>query len=522
MNVSSTARLINRFLCESGIRVDCIRLQTACRNHPMPHSIRMVSDVLDGFNIRNIVCRIDLEQLHEVPVPSLLFLKESNDLFYIFKGIDRNGNITLETCSRKKITLVPDNFRTLWDGIVLMVESDGGKTTSSRLLYAVRQTLWWLSRESLWTVGILAIFLAGSFVLNHIEDTCNKTVMALYLMSALTGTYISIATIVKSHSASRFLNRFCQVNGHDGCRDALESDGANILGWISLGELSLSYFLSTVVWLLVFPEDVVPFMSVCYGLSMSAVLYSVVWQIRHRKMCTLCIAIDAVLVLTFLFSLYIGLGSGATLWESLYSFICFCICFTMVTLSVRFVCEKIKDSSQCSVCRDRNEKILASSDLLWALLDHTHETFDTKELDIMDTISCSSKDSTHNLTVVMSLKCSHCAKLFSIFRDLEGYNKNIILLTDGRDDDAGKAAAGIIDIATKGHGSNWDPACSAIQDWYVSRMKSQRAESGQAKEVLDKHRTFCARYRIRHTPEIFIDGKALPDIYTATDIQFIL
>lgn len=522
MNVSSTARLINRFLCESGIRVDCIRLQTACRNHPMPHSIRMVSDVLDGFNIRNIVCRIGLKQLHEVPVPSLLFLKESNDLFYIFKGLDGNGNIMLETCNRKKITLVPDYFRTIWDGIVLMVEPDGGKKASARLLYALRQTLWWISRKSLWTVGVLAIFLAGFLVLYHAGDTCNKTVMAVYLMSALTGTYISTATIVKSYSASRFLNRFCQVNGHDGCRDVLESDGADILGWISLGELSFSYFLSTAVWLLAFPGEAIQFMPVCYGLSMVAVLYSVVWQMRHRKMCTLCIAIDAVLVLTFLFSLYISFGSGATLRESLYAFICFSICFTMVTLSVRFVCEKIKDSPQCSVCKDRNEKVLASSDLLWLLLEHTPETFETKELDIMDTISCPSKDSPHNLTVVMNLKCIHCAKLFSIFRDLEGYNKNIILLTDGRDDDAGKAAAGIIDIATKGPGSNWDSACDAIQDWYVSGIKPQRAESGAAKEVLDKHRSFCTRYRIRYTPEIFIDGKALPDIYTATDIQFIL
>lgn len=262
MDRSGTISLINRFLNDTGILIDCLQLQSACRNHPMPHSIRMVSDVLDGFNIRNIVCRIGLKQLHEVPVPSLLLLKESNDLFYIFKGLDGNSNIMLETSSRKKFTLVPDNFRTIWDGIVLMVEPDGGKKASARLLYALRQTLWWISRKSLWTVGVLAIFLAGFLVLYHVGDTCNKTVMAVYLMSALTGTYISTATIVKSYSASRFLNRFCQVNGHDGCRDVLESDGADILGWISLGELSLSYFLSTAVWLLAFPGEAIQFMPV--------------------------------------------------------------------------------------------------------------------------------------------------------------------------------------------------------------------------------------------------------------------
>jgi hypothetical protein len=114
----STIELIHKFLKLQGKYIDCIKIYQIYSKHPLPYSIRAYSDVLDELGIENIVCCINLDQLYEVPIPPILYLKNQAEPFHMFCGFDKNNDVILES-NGKRTTIKKDVFVMAWDGIIL-------------------------------------------------------------------------------------------------------------------------------------------------------------------------------------------------------------------------------------------------------------------------------------------------------------------------------------------------------------------------------------------------------------------
>ncbi len=65
----SVPRLLHRFFRKAGIRIDLLKIQKVYSRHPLPHSLRSLSDTLDALHVSNMVCRLEFGQLFEIEGP---------------------------------------------------------------------------------------------------------------------------------------------------------------------------------------------------------------------------------------------------------------------------------------------------------------------------------------------------------------------------------------------------------------------------------------------------------------------
>ena len=134
-------RIINRFLLIQGIKVNSLSIYRRFRQHPLLHSIRSISDVLDSLGIQNMVCRISIEQLDAVPVPSIVFIEKKAFPYYIYMGTDNAHHIILESFDSKRLELNIDEFAQIWNGVALMTDNEDAKSDNV-LEYLIKQLLW--------------------------------------------------------------------------------------------------------------------------------------------------------------------------------------------------------------------------------------------------------------------------------------------------------------------------------------------------------------------------------------------
>lgn len=85
--------LLNTLLRKQGIQRDALRLATACSRHPLPHSIRALSDTLDELQVPNLVCKLEFEQLAEIDGAYIVAAGKTEYPFYLVeKGTGLAGS----------------------------------------------------------------------------------------------------------------------------------------------------------------------------------------------------------------------------------------------------------------------------------------------------------------------------------------------------------------------------------------------------------------------------------------------
>lgn len=115
--------LLNTLLRKQGIQRDALRLATVCSRHPLPHSIRALSDTLDELQVPNLVCKLEFEQLAEIDGAYIVAAGKTEYPFYLVEKRDRSGRkFCLRTCSGRRLEVPEEWFRSAWDGTVLLAE----------------------------------------------------------------------------------------------------------------------------------------------------------------------------------------------------------------------------------------------------------------------------------------------------------------------------------------------------------------------------------------------------------------
>lgn len=164
-------RIINRFLLIQGIKVNSLSIYRRFRQHPLLHSIRSISDVLDSLGIQNMVCRISIEQLDAVPVPSIVFIEKKAFPYYIYMGTDNAHHIILESFDSKRLELNIDEFAQIWNGVALMTDNEDAKSDNV-LEYLIKQLLWRIDSNLVPVILSLYVLITNILYLN--SDSVNR------------------------------------------------------------------------------------------------------------------------------------------------------------------------------------------------------------------------------------------------------------------------------------------------------------------------------------------------------------
>lgn len=503
--------LLNTLLRKQGIQRDALRLATACSRHPLPHSIRALSDTLDELQVPNLVCKLEFEQLAEIDGAYIVAAGKTEYPFYLVEKRDRSGRkFCLRTCSGRRLEVPKEWFRSAWDGTVLLAEKGDASNEIPWFAYWFKQLLAFLDRTAVyWFAGLFVLLLGLGLLLKPLgwED--------LRYPVKMLGCAVSLLVIAKSSFNPHLAQSFCRLGKHADCNAVFQSAGAKLFGWISLGELSLAYFATSLFWGLFLAENPAALFRWLDVLAIPFVVYSLGWQIRHRRWCTLCLAIDAVLLADFGVELFFGpdkvVERGLWIDEAGY-----CVVFACMVLGIRRSVTQAEMAVEMPRLLALREHLLSDSDLFELQLARCRE----------EPVRSGSASPLHNgvesgrtVTVVMNPSCPKCARVHRQLGLLGDCRVELLFAVNDGDHLSNDAALLIITTwITKG----WAEADRQIGIWYERREMIVRTKiHPQAISILQAHRSYCQAVGIEGTPTVLVDNRRLPDTYDVEDLKYL-
>lgn len=512
-NLCPTLRLFRSFLHKLRITVAIKRSSDALCGHPLPHSIRSLSDALDELQIPNMVCQLEFQDLFEISGPFIVVAGRDEYPFFIVEALDKEEQtIFLHTPAGSSVPIPFEHFRKMWTGIVLMAEKGVKTEEDSRPLYWLKNIFWHIDRLAKYWIGLLAVSLLVWRALQ------TPTPSELRFIIKAVGVAVSLLIIVKSSLDPRLAEKFCQLGKHSDCNEVFKSAGAKLFGWISLGELSLAYFVSSMLWGIFFTGNSNALFLFTDTLALLFVVYSLAWQLRNRKRCMLCLAIDAILIADILGEALVWGDFGEIRFIAFYpDLLILGIIFGLCLLSLREIIRTAEQNRLLPQLKFKHEMLLSSSDTFWALLGRQPEAAEGSS-----TASPVSNflQAEHIVTVVMNPSCSKCARVHKLLASLEGYTINLLFVVNEGDRKFYDAALRMISSGITG---TWDITERIIAGWYERHeLPSDLAIHPQAETDLQTQMEFCSRIGIKGTPAVLIDNKWLPEIYDIEDLKVLL
>lgn len=508
-----TPALLHLFLSRIGIRVDPLRIRRAYARHPLPHSLRALSDTLDELRVPNMVCRLEFEQLFEIGGPFIVKAGETEYPFLLVESLDRERQtITLRSAVSRSVELPFGSFRTSWDGTVLLAEQGETTTQDTRLPYLLKRALDVLDRRwGYWLAGLVAALAAiAALRAPELRDL-------RYLVKAA-GLVVSLAAVVKASFDPHLAQGFCHLGKRSDCNEVFRATGAKLLGWVSLGELSAVYFAVSILWGLfvaVDPGALFPWLDL---LALSTVVYSIAWQLSRRTWCPLCLAIDALLVADAAFETALDVS-----WRqvpdavSAVDALSFCLLFGIGVLAIRRIVGTAERAREVRLLEYKRERLLGDSALFRLLLEQQPQAaVDSEAYCAVSNFV----EAEHTITVVMNPSCPRCAAVHRALAGSEGYRINLFFVVNEGDSRSRDAALRMI---SSGITDEWPATERIIDTWYERHeLPGRPGIHPQAIEDLRAHADYCRAIGITGTPTVLVDNRRLPDLYDAGDLKYLL
>ena len=190
--------------------------------HPDFPSIAAVSDALSEWKIPNLATRLHLEQIREIPLPALAYLKINGGILAPVKSVKNNMVTWLDTQNgwqTESITV----FQQKWDGITLLIEP---QVQSGETDYAHKRKKEWAEHARLpLLLGGLVFVLA--ILVSLIWNSDTQPYLYLLLGSKLIGTALAGLLLWQSVDTDNpFLQSLCQVGSRNNCNGILQSQAA--------------------------------------------------------------------------------------------------------------------------------------------------------------------------------------------------------------------------------------------------------------------------------------------------------
>lgn len=247
---------IHDFLSLLGIRINFIRIENMYCKHPMPHSIRSISDTLDALHIPNMVCNLEFSQLCEIDGAFMVVLGNSEYPFLIVEHIDYDKHEVHIRGNGKSTTIDIDVFKQLWTGVVLMAYKSKQTIEDSFLSYNVGQAFSMLHNNMRWWLPLMSIVLLCTYAII-------QTPNLWYTLPKIAGIFVSYIIVMRSFGETHLLNGICHIGKQINCDDVFKSDDTKLFNVFPLGDLSLIYFASTL-------------MCICLGVPINSLLFATI------------------------------------------------------------------------------------------------------------------------------------------------------------------------------------------------------------------------------------------------------
>ncbi|WP_159479972.1 vitamin K epoxide reductase family protein [Chryseobacterium sp. 18068] len=256
--------------------------------------------------------------------------------------------------------------------------------------------------------SLLVTFLGTFFLILFLWYNLLSVNQKLFMLLSFVGTFLALLSNKDLFESNSILNNFCSKK----CSVVQNSKDWKILKFLDFGVLSLTYFLTQIIVILLFRNDIFPVLAKISYISYFFVIISVCYQIYLKKICKICIFTSAVLLLQGILSydykeFYIN-------WDLLSKTIFFSGAFLFLFYCILMIKKYFANTGFYKKESIKAKKISNNPEYISRIIFNSSKIFPPKLLDTSDT-----KIEKVTLFIYTSITCNHC-------RDLHSYLSQII------------------------------------------------------------------------------------------------
>ena len=528
-SVAATIRLLGLL----NIKATNTTIREYILSHPDYPSLLCISDCLKSLKIANGAGKFSKEDIDTIPTPCIAYTT--------------NGFTVINDFQAEKISFVNDegilkeetneDFFMKWGGVVLIAEpnSDSGekgyeqkrKTENKKILI-----------PSIATTAIVLLAVLSSYLFSTTVSGFPLILGNLILLfSKLSGIGITILLLwYELDKYNPLLQKICRGGGEkSNCNAILNSPAAKLFSFLSWGEVGFFYFSTGFIMLCIQPTIVSIHCLVWLNIfALPYILFSVFYQWRIAKQwCPLCLTVQALLAIEFITAVSTGLitpitdvipGIDAkTISLYLFSFIIPSIMWYLVKPQL---VSKINNQKKAyELARLKSNKEIFSS-----LLSGQKKIKETNEdLGIM----LGNPEATNTLIKVCNPYCGPCAKAYpemeELLTDYQNVKARVIFaVTLSKSDINSMAAKHLLAIADL---KDKSVIKKAMRDWYTAETKDYPVFSkkypmnnqlNEQEIKIKEMKIWCIQNGVEYTPTYFFNGFRLPEMYSISDLKFLL
>lgn len=504
--VDNTSEVFYHYLRALHVKVSKMTVHRLLDN-PLGNSMRGISDALDSLHINNAVYQLPTEYFDKLESPFIAVTSDNDSPFCLVEEIEE-AYITIIIPHYQHMRVSKQQFLQKWTGGVLV--SEVTERTSQEKNCWLKNAVDWIQRYQLLlaaTATILLILCSAS--------SSYSTGMVVYLFTLCIGILVSSAILYKETVNSKFLHHFCHIGKVIDCNEVLHSKGSHIIG-IGLGELSLFYFSTLLLFTLIRPYDFYYISLICNITAIGFTIFSVIYQIFIiRKGCMLCMVINLIvwsncLILYLIKDQYNQVLSIQTV-------------FLIITISCIYLIIWIQLKKLLSYNEERKQlkthfSGLLSPQIFQAILAQEPQI---REMPKHDITLHNDVTGENQLLFVTNPNCKNCAKtLLQVQKIADEQPISLVLLTFPGDDTGKQVALIIISIyLTEG----WKKAMDSLLKWHKNHhIENPNRITNKSKEIWKQQQLYCLQQQINETPTIIANKHYLPYIYQIENLKYVL
>jgi uncharacterized membrane protein len=499
-----------------GLTVSKGYLKTKIETHPYYPSLLSIKDTLEELHAEVQVFKMLPEKFSTIGLPFLAHVKDKHEekVIFIQKGAD--------------YLTYTKNTEFNFTGIVITAEAGAipfeNKENTQSLAKEKQANIF----KTILTICALCLLLSPFCVA---KVTFSEGIV---FAANLIGLIFSYFIIEKEFGISNTVSdMICKLSAQKGCDGVLSSTGARITSWLTWGDIGLSYFAISLIYLTLSSVtqglSQVPF----YFTALAGILfpvYSLYYQLKIAKQfCMLCIGVLCALACNFFVALFVS----PSLWHStltniLFSSVIFCIIGSAVlTLWLLFKAIFLK-AHKSSIYHTLYRRTKRNPAVFMAVL-NAKPTIAEGTVATEEPLAYGNINAPYQLLIACNPYCNPCAFAHTLVHEAfakypEHIRVGIRFVITQKNFSENSDKVQVVRHLLQYVKENPSETQNIIHAWYqledIEALMTQFpvTKSANVEHILIEYIAWDTKVSVRGTPTFWINGKELPSLYSWVDL----
>ncbi len=437
-------------------------------------------------------------------------------------GLDCTERFISLNIDGKQQDVAIEKFNKTWTGNALLLDGCENAIEPDYINHKRINFYETLIRDGIFLVPFLLLLLAFAFSGRWMDSY----LYPLLFISAI-GAGVSFLLLQKQvQSNSKIGDKVCSLLKHKSCNTVTESKGAYILHSISWSEVGFAFFLSCLAMDICMPQwgstmMIITMFAMVYG------LWSVYYQAKVVKSwCILCLMVQLVVWLAGGYRILLFYnGIIQPTYSAVASLLSVFVFLSLNVLIVHFISLYFSSKKEIASIRRENNKIKLEREVFNLKLNKTEEYPDPKPY---SNLIWGNADSGTLITIVMNPHCNPCAKLhemldelMDVYRDDVAIQFFLVSFNESLEDDSKSLIAVWLQndhLTAKRIFKEWFSGGRLKGANYFSKEKIDIADA-EVIEEWRRQREWLLNSKVKGTPTIIVNSRALPEDYTLEDVM---